>query len=352
MLFPYKYIRHDITRLQDWLDFLFLNVWCNADDEYSLDLLNGCPELRKVAEEEAWKEDPNKRAKDYITGPIAVIYDIFKSELNKQQKKQIRRWYKRSRNLEKVFDNENLYNPISKKAFEKYSTNLAKELYGFYGDLFDHVLDLAIIRNKNGTLENHYKEFIKVNDNGICPFCGLSTLRSYEMDGHEAYDHYLPKEKYPTYAVNFSNLVPACHDCNSIHKLRESPILSKKLHKQKAFNPYGKDIFEINFKIKVAIKDYKEYKHDHITIGITSKKNNDRVRTWAELYNIQKRYKDELTNNGSGKYWLVEFIEELPKEARDKELIRLAEKLKNSKFKNKNFLKVPFVLACKDEGLI
>ena len=117
MLFPYKYINHDITRLQDWIDFLFIHVWCNAKEEYSLELLNGCPELKKIPEEEAWKEDQTKKAKDYITGPISVIYDLFKDELNHSQRKQIKKWYKRSRNLEKVHNIVHLYNPISKKVF-------------------------------------------------------------------------------------------------------------------------------------------------------------------------------------------------------------------------------------------
>lgn len=353
MLFPYKYINHNITRLQDWIDFLFINVWCNAKEEYSLELLNDCPELKKIAEEEAWKEDPNKKARDYITGPIAVIYDLFKYELNNAQRKQIKKWYKRSRNLDNICSNVNLYNPISREYFEKYSKKLADELYSFYKDLFENALALAVIKDKNGTLEKHYKEFIKINNKGICPFCGLSTLRSYEMNGHEAYDHYLPKEKYPTYSINFKNLVPTCHDCNSIHKLRNSPIVSKKSSgKQKAIFPYSISTPDIDIKIRVNIRNYKEYEHQHIEIAITAKGEKEKVNTWTQLYNIHSRYKDELTNEGSGKYWLVQFLEELPLAVREEEFQRLPEKLINSKYKDKNFLKVPFLQACRVEGLI
>lgn len=353
MLFPYKYINHDITRLQDWIDFLFLKVWCNAKEEYSLELLNGCRELKQVAEEEAWKEDPTKKAKDYITGPISVIYDLFKDELNDTQRKQIKKWYKRSRKLEHVCDNKKLFNPIRRKDFEKYSKKLADALYSFYVDLYEHALKLATIRDKNGTLENHYKAFVKINRNGICPFCGLSTLRGYEMNGHEAYDHYLPKETYPTYSINFKNLVPTCHDCNSIHKFRNSPLVSNcNNSKQKAIYPYSENTPEINLEIKVSIEDYKEYEHKHINISVSSTTDIQKVRTWYNLYNIEKRYKDELTNNGSGKYWLVEFLEELPVESRETEFQRLSGKLINSKHKNKNFLKVPFLQACKVEGII
>jgi hypothetical protein len=353
MLFPYKYVNHDIAMLQEWIDFLFINVWCNAKEDYSLELLNGCSELRSIAEEEAWKEDPAKKAKDYITGPISVIYDLFKDELNDVERKQIKKWYKRSRHLEYVCDNKKLFNPITRKQFEKYSKKLADALYSFYVDLYEHALKLAVIKSKNGTLENHYKEFIKINNSGFCPFCGLSTLRGYEMEGHEAYDHYLPKETYPTYSINFKNLVPTCHGCNSIHKFRDSPLISKKNNsKQKAVYPYSLNTPEINLTIKVTMLNYKEYEHDHIDISISSKTEIDKVRTWFKLYNIEKRYKDELTNEGSGKYWLLYFLEELPVASRETEFQRLPEKLFKSKYKDKNFLKVPFLQACRAEGLL
>lgn len=352
MLFPYKYINHDIARLQDWIDFLFINVWCNAKEEYSLELLNGCPGLKQIAEEEAWKEDTTKKAKDYITGPIAVIYDLFKDELSDAQRKQIKKWYKRSRNLEHVCDNKKLFNPIRRKDFEKYSKKLSDALHSFYVDLYEHALKLAAIRDKNGTLENHYKAFIKINNKGFCPFCGLNTLRSYEMEGHEAYDHYLPKETYPTYSINFKNLVPTCHGCNSIHKKRKSPIVSENTNnKRKAIYPFSLNTPEINISIKVSINNYKEFEHDHIDITVSSKTEIEKIRTWLELYNVENRYKDELTNYGSGKFWIQFFMEELKEPARETEFQRLSEILVKSKYRDKNFLKVPFLQACRAEGL-
>ena len=100
------------------------------------------------------------------------------------------------------------------------------------------------------------------------------------------------------------------------------------------------------------ISNYKEYEHRHIDISISSKHDFEKVKVWAKLYNIHNRYKDELTNEGSGKYWLVNFLEELPIAARETEFQRLPEKLVKSKYKDKNFLKVPFLQACRAEGLI
>lgn len=41
---------------------------------------------------------------------------------------------------------------------------------------------------------------------GTCPYCGISTP--------ESFDHYLPKEDFPEYAVLALNLIPCCIACN------------------------------------------------------------------------------------------------------------------------------------------
>lgn len=42
---------------------------------------------------------------------------------------------------------------------------------------------------------------------GRCPLCGHREIKTL--------DHYLPKSKYPAYAVTPYNLIPACSDCNT-----------------------------------------------------------------------------------------------------------------------------------------
>ncbi len=41
----------------------------------------------------------------------------------------------------------------------------------------------------------------------LCPFCGISSVRTLE--------HYLPKAQYPDLAVVPVNLIPCCRDCNT-----------------------------------------------------------------------------------------------------------------------------------------
>ena len=45
-----------------------------------------------------------------------------------------------------------------------------------------------------------------------CPFCGVGRVSTL--------DHYLPKTKYPTYAVTPVNLVACCAECNKKRKNR------------------------------------------------------------------------------------------------------------------------------------
>lgn len=353
MLFPYIYIEHNINNLQLWIDFLFINVWCNADKkrDYSFDLFDKCPELKNIILKEEYKTDPNVREEDYITGPIREIYEEFQ-KLSLLQKKQLKKWYKRSKELEKICNNEKLYNPISKATLSKYSPNLADKIYKFYVKLYEKGLDLAVIKNQNGNLKKHYDDFVKINSKGICPFCGIDILRSYEMKGHEAYDHYLPKEKYPLYAINFKNLVPTCHDCNSTYKSRDIPILSSnRQNKRIAFYPYAKEKIDIKLKIKVDIVDYKFYEHSNISIDFESDCNKEKVKTWKETYDIETRYKDYLTNNSRGKYWLFNYIEEMPPHIRNWELTNLPKSLENNPFRGDNFIKVPFLLGCNEAGL-
>lgn len=353
MLFTYKYIDHNINHLQDWIDFLFIKVWCNANKkvQYNFELFNKCPELKNIIEKEEYKTDPTVKEIDYITGPIREIYEEFQ-KLSNKEKVYLSRRYKQSRNIEKICDNQKIFNPISKQLIKRISPNLADLIYKFYVKLYEKGLDLAVIKNQNGNLKTHYDAFVRINSKGICPFCGIDTLRSYEMKGHEAYDHYLPKEKYPLYSINLKNLVPSCHNCNSTYKSRDIPILSKdKKNRRKAFYPYSNKDINIKLKIKVTINDYKFYEHSNIEIDFISDNNKERVDTWKETYNIESRYKDFLTNENKGKYWLVHYLEELPEGLRKTELERIPKDLIKSPFRGDNFIKVPFLLGCEDAGI-
>jgi 5-methylcytosine-specific restriction endonuclease McrA len=47
---------------------------------------------------------------------------------------------------------------------------------------------------------------------GKCPYCGITRPGTY--------DHYMPEDRYPEFAVHALNLIPCCSDCNSSKGVR------------------------------------------------------------------------------------------------------------------------------------
>ena len=85
----------------------------------------------------------------------------------------------------------------------KYSikyTNITKEdiisLYTYY-----------MVRSKGRVI---YDRILSLAENGKCPYCGQRNVRTL--------DHFLPKSRYPMVAINPSNLIPCCSDCNKDKK--------------------------------------------------------------------------------------------------------------------------------------
>ncbi|MGX7632596.1 HNH endonuclease [Bacillus thuringiensis] len=75
-------------------------------------------------------------------------------------------------------------------------------------DVKNHLLSCY---GKNVTLNNLKVDITKKQElyyQAKCPYCGLNSQGSF--------DHYLPKEDYPDFAVLALNLIPCCEKCNSI----------------------------------------------------------------------------------------------------------------------------------------
>lgn len=62
-----------------------------------------------------------------------------------------------------------------------------------------------LVKNKEG--RKKYDLLLQLAPDGICPFCGFAQASTL--------DHYLPKQKYPSFSISPLNLVPSCSDCNT-----------------------------------------------------------------------------------------------------------------------------------------
>lgn len=161
------------------------------------------------------------------------------------------------------------------------------------------IRELAIIKygDNNSTLHELWKSF-RDRNGVVCCFCGIQEYEEQPSETDKfrwrpAFDHYLPKEKYPLAAVNFKNLIPCCYQCNSKSKGAEDPCTCKEHGRKKALFPYNnQEVLGLKFEfIKenvaakspwvVSLKDEADEKHT----------------TWDRVYDIKVRVKSRLNAN-------------------------------------------------------
>lgn len=96
-------------------------------------------------------------------------------------------------NYKQYFDSNNLENLNAARVGQQHKDTL-----------------LGLYSSNTAIVKNFRKRYFAQNPqtyNNLCPYCTLSEANTTE--------HILPKEKYPEYAVDTLNLIPACSGCNS-----------------------------------------------------------------------------------------------------------------------------------------
>ncbi|MEG6512505.1 hypothetical protein V6C32_11335 [Desulforamulus ruminis] len=353
MLFPYKYISHSIEKMQTYIDFLFLEVWCKAEGDFSIDKLNDCPELKEIVLD-IYHND--RITKDYLYGPIEKVYNVFKT-LSDSAKVFLGTSYRKNNEIEALCNHSDEYIPLTYKDLHTSFPTIAYELKMFFINLFENVINLATVKQRIGSIDEHYKAFLLENKEELCPFCGLSDLKGSYVSKREAYDHYLPKTTYAFSSINFRNLAPMCHECNSSYKLQQDPLCKIQnrdpLHstentRRKAFYPYMTDKIDVKIEINLLTSDLSNLKPDDIELTISSDKYQEEVETWKEVFGIEERYKDKFRKMNSGKYWFLQTYQECRNYGKTPEDILANGKSIAQEFPwaGNNFLKIPFLEAC------
>ena len=216
MLFAYTYVPHAMEKMQEFIDFIFFEVWCKAPIglDFSLDLFENESDLREVLSAFGFAANAPERGKQFYKD-IKTIYEIF-APLTPAQVDQLRQWYRANNDIEKVCANDPAVQIARYADITAIHPDLSGQLASFFKGLYSQqLLDLAALREKIGQIDEHYQAFMQVNTTGKCPFCGITDMLCVYHTKREAYDHYLPKGLYPFNSINFKNLVPACHYCNS-----------------------------------------------------------------------------------------------------------------------------------------
>lgn len=212
-----------------------------------------------------------------------------------------------------------------------------------------------------GEIDDHYDVFVSKNDEGKCPYCGLGDIKGVHHSNREAYDHFLPKGRYPFNSVNFHNLAPMCHECNSSYKLQLdstkhiAPVTRKTgSGRRKAFYSYATVSPRINVTVVLKTRDVENLLPEQVDLQLTSPGHEEQVESWEDVFGIEERYKAKFCAKNDGKYWLQQALNECENAGIDsaKMLQKIQRDAAASPWAEANFLKLSFLNACKDVGII
>ncbi len=364
MLFTYRYLEnHSIEQLQGWLDYLFLEVWCKAKGAYDISQLDGCPDLRAVVEEIYYDDQITT---DHLDGPIKEIYSIFEG-FDDVTRQRLKSYYLTNNDIERLCTEDGI-EPLTYKKLAEINVKLSDKLKTFYKSLYTDIIGLKPVWSRIGKLEVHYLDFVKDNNENICPFCGIHSIKGEYHSKREAYDHWLPKDIYPFNSVNFRNLPPMCHECNSSYKLvkdpltvpkHRDPLKSKAGTRRKAFYPFSAMKPEIQIEIALLTRDIVNLKPQDLAVEVTSTVHGQEVEAWKEVFGIDERYQAACCYKNDGQYWYHQIMDEIIQvEALTGTRITIVDwiyKVKRSMvdkpFAEINFLKRPFLEGCERAGV-
>jgi hypothetical protein len=349
MLFNYVYQPHELDRLQEWLDDLFLNTWCSASEPFDVQLLN-----------DPWRSVVldifnSATTKDYLYGPIERVYNIFLT-IDRPTRDVLRQAYLDNNNIEGIYANAGNCNAYSYRNIQAINASLAVELKRFYMNLYENVLKLKTIKDKLGDLNDRYRDFMgicKKERKDKCAFCGLVELLGADHSKREAYDHIVSKGEYPFNSVNFRNLVPMCGNCNSKYKLAKDPITRKDGTRRRAFYAYGTRNVGLHFSLSINNKDLMNLKTEDITLNIDDTGMEEEIESWLDVFGIEERYKAALVG-GDAQYWHDQTKDEVfnamnmqgGPASKDEWIQFQLNSARTNLLAEKNFLKVPFIEEC------
>lgn len=359
MLFPYTYVPHKMEKMQVFIDFIFHKVWCKAPIGMAFhpDLFEGNPDLKEVMVELGFSAKAPVSGKAFYKD-VKAIYELF-APLLPQEIDQFRQWYQGNNELEKVCANDPATHLARYSDIAVNHGDLADQLATFFKGLYSQsLLNIAVLRAKIGDIDDHYDSFVRANRVGKCPFCGITDLLSEYHTKREAYDHYLPKALYPFNSINFHNLVPACHHCNSSYKTSKDPAHMPKdparaVARRVVFYPYKPVAHTINLQVTLQHSDIAKLTPADITLQFGPAAITQEIDTWKDVYGIEERYKAKLSGENDGKWWLTQVLDEWNVLGRSPADFMTALRMHEASkpYADCNFLKRPFLEGCQRRGI-
>lgn len=354
MLFPYRPVRHGMSHMHGFVAYIFARVWCRAPHlDYSIDLFSSLPSLYSIMEQldREDKAGVEKGAGAFFYRHVNEIFIEFKS-LSAAEIKSFRKMFLVNNNIQALCEGRGT--PFRYPAGA--TSGLQVKIKKFFSELYrSGFFNLKVVKDNIGSdLLDHYKEFTKINQIPCCPFCGLQPMDNEYDPTREAYDHYLPSSVYPFNSVNFKNLAPACHKCNSQYKLAKDPLMDDAGSPRRAFYPYSGKRYGIEVSIQFTISKQRPSEPKHIQVDLACEGYEDEVATWNAIYKIKDRYIAKCCLTPTSTAWLNRVLIECrnyrrsPQEALEAELLACSE----SPWVDVSFLKAAYLREADRTGLL
>lgn len=360
MLFAYTYVPHKMEKMQEFIDFIFTEVWCKAPIglDFHPDLFTDSPDLNEIMSDFGFSAQAPERGKAFYKD-IKAIYGLFAS-LSSEEISLFQQWYRGNNDIGKVCSNDPDFKLVRYADIPIAYKDLGDRLASFFKDLYSQsLLNLAALKAKIGSVADHYESFVRVNLEEICPFCGMSDmLGEYHEGKREAYDHYLPKGLYPFNSINFKNLVPACHHCNSTYKgakdLAHSQLPEHDVLRRKFFYPYRTNAQKIEITVLLEHKNIDALRPVDINLEFGPAALAEELATWRDVYGIEGRYRAKLLGKNSGKYWITQAMDECKNVGKSPAeiLLAAAKSADEFAFAECNFLKNAYLQGCHKAGIL
>jgi hypothetical protein len=148
--------------------------------------------------------------------------------------------------------------------------------------------------------KDYYDQLISINEFTECPCCGFGDIKTDYSEGHSPFDHYLPQKYFPFSTLNFDNLVPMCHICNSDYKGERNIIKDG----QKVFYPFGINHPKIELlvdfnpsKLPLLINKSNVDKLPKGYFKISFNTNSKETESWDKIFRIKSRYSGKIADH-------------------------------------------------------
>lgn len=290
MIYTYKYLSHRIENFQINISYFFERLFELNLESYDENLLLK-PEFIEVV----------KNSPVILEGNFKEITISYRNLMEKE-KIIVKKAFIANSDIENICNDTNVL-PVKYSELPAEFSGLLKSFYTNLWEAYPHNIKLE---SMFGSIKEHFNSFVSADHQlaSVCPFCGLHSLKPSGNLNRDAYDHFIPKSLYPFTSINFKNLFPICHECNSDVKRASDTPYSKSNRRALLFP------FDSNYNpemLKIEIKKSQEYnpisyktllKDIDWEFEITFANNLDsRLKSWNELFQIKRRYRDYILKN-------------------------------------------------------